>query len=42
VRGTVYFGYNVVKREGSPPATLDFALDYGPPAATATPTGAGR
>jgi hypothetical protein len=28
VQGTVYFGYNVYKKEGVPPATLDFALDY--------------
>jgi hypothetical protein len=26
VRGTMYFGFNIVKREGNPPALLDFAL----------------
>jgi hypothetical protein len=28
VRGTMYFGYNVFKTEGEPPAVLDYALDY--------------
>jgi hypothetical protein len=32
VTGTSYFGYNLVKQEGTPPALLDWALDY----ATAT------
>jgi hypothetical protein len=27
VRGTMYFGFNVVKDEGDPPATIDFGLD---------------
>lgn len=27
VRGTLYFGFNVYKREGDPPAMLDFGLD---------------
>jgi hypothetical protein len=32
VTGTSYFGYNLMKQEGSPPAVLDWALNY----ATAT------
>jgi hypothetical protein len=27
VRGTMYFGFNVVKTEGEPPATVDFSID---------------
>jgi hypothetical protein len=27
VRGTMYFGFNVVKSEGEPPAVVDFGLD---------------
>jgi hypothetical protein len=27
VRGTMYFGFNVYKTEGEPPATVDFGLD---------------
>jgi hypothetical protein len=27
VRGTMYFGFNVVKSEGEPPATVDFSLE---------------
>jgi hypothetical protein len=30
VRGTVYFGFNIVKAEGNPPALLDFALQTPP------------
>jgi hypothetical protein len=30
VRGTMYFGFNVIKSEGSPPSTLDFALAKNP------------
>lgn len=38
VRGTVYFGFNIVKAEGDPPALLDFALQAPPTrAAAATP-----
>lgn len=28
VRGTMYFGYNIVKEEGEPPSTIDFTLVY--------------
>jgi hypothetical protein len=27
VRGTLYFGFNIHKAEGEPPARLDFALE---------------
>jgi hypothetical protein len=27
VRGTMYFGFNVFKAEGDPPATADFGLE---------------
>jgi hypothetical protein len=37
VRGTMYFGYNVYKTEGTPPALLDFTLDY-----SLTPRSPGR
>jgi hypothetical protein len=30
VRGTMYFGYNIFKAEGNPPAVLDFALSKNP------------
>lgn len=28
VKGTLYFGYNLFKEEGTPPALLDWALEY--------------
>ena len=36
VRGTMYFGFNIVKPEGNPPALLDFAL-ASPPAGSGLP-----
>lgn len=48
-RGALYFGYNLYKEEGNPPAVMDWTLNYpdgddwatttNPPAATDGPTG---